>query len=275
MPILPEIEELLKDYDPADQKVMRENYEKNPGLQAKVKEQLMGTRDYHRKIQVVSDKEKAADTRKTEADNLYKKNMDWFNSTEADVLKLEEENKTLKSDIEKAKAAKATAGSDGTTPVEMEKINKTIEGLQTQLEKTSKALQESETKVAQRFDQGGMFLVEIEDIADQYTRTFGEPFVRKDFIKYMNDNKLSDPQAAYKDFTKDKSDAKWKSETETELRKKIEEENKVKGVPYDTAGSLHEKGALQHYIERTDAAPKTTTEAASRAASELRSEGKV
>ncbi len=275
MALIPEVEELLKDYPEAHQKYLRTYYDANPDLQAKLKEQLVGQRDLSRKYQELGTKEKEALRKDAEAKALFEKNTQWFRDTEADFNRLETENATLKAKAEELEKLKGAAGAPGAAPADMAKYDKALADVNKLLAETQKALKDSHVEFGKRFDAGGMWIFEVENQAEAYRLQFNKPLDRLAFTKFMNEQNIMDPKKAMELYSAEDKKLQWEADKEKELRTKIEAENAAKQVPYATGtGAMIEKGPLQYYMERNEKGPQTTQQAAVAAAAELAAEGK-
>jgi multidrug efflux pump subunit AcrA (membrane-fusion protein) len=261
-----ELEEVLKEYSPANQEKIRPIWEADTDLQKKLVEQVRAQTDYSRTIQ-----EAKANDAKAKA--LYASNQEWFR-TNADTLdRLEAENASFKTKI--AELEKARTGAEGAPSADLAKIDTALADMRKQLADTQKALKDSQDEIGKRFDAGGMWLMEVEAQAEVYRHEFGRSLDRTAFTKYMNENGITDPKKAMESFAKDDRDAKWKEEFKKETRAELEKEIGAKNVPYATGAPFNEKGPLQYYMERPATGPQNTKEGAVAAAAELAAEGKA
>ncbi len=273
--MLKELEEALKEYSADDQAAIRPIWEASPALQKKLAEQLKAQADYSRNIQEATRLKAEAEAAKVKADALFASNTEWFRTNNADLERADQlitENTTLKADLEKLKSG---APAPGASQQDLSKYDALFNDINKKLAATEKALKDSQTEVGQRFDAGGMWLLQVGAQARAYEREYNKPFDDVAFVKFMNENKLSDPAKGLELFTAADRQAKWEVDKTAEITKRVEAEQAAKNVPYATGnGAIIEKGPLQYYMERPATGPQNTQQGAVAAAAELASEGK-
>lgn len=285
---------------PEDGEAFTKLIEKNP----KLGEGWLRQADYDRGLNKAKDEVAAANAKAQEWIDWGGKNKPRHEQLLKDYTSLETTSKTKISELEKqvqdATAAAARAAENAGGEVNVEQVNAiaqqkvdaliSAKGYATQSDIdriTGEVVQKSvderlgkarEEFLTQTFPAATQFMADLNDIMGDHRAEFGEKLNRAEFSKYMQDNKLTDPNKAYEQWVGPRR-------TEITIKKKVEEgvaaEISKRNIPGVSSASSPDLGPLQIRLSKT-ADPLSgkdvelgDNQAGMAAAAELRSEGKL
>ena len=301
MALSKELEDLIVGLPEEDRAAMRASLEKHAVLREKFEGGLRQS-DYDRKMNEVKATEKAAKDAEDKAKVLYEQNQQWFKDNKPILDRTTKERDDLfklRDELEaKLKiAAAATATGDG-KPVDQDALVAAVaERMKSMTTIPNEAslrtmMGEEALKIAaterENFFKGTLpgvleFTMTIQELAGDFKDEFGEKFNRGEFIKYQNEQGMSDkPREAYDRYVAERRQKTHDAKLVEETTNRVKSELSVPGTGVSTAlnlpgsSAIPEDGPMVSFLKANPgpAAGTGASAEAAKAAAELRQEGK-
>lgn len=296
------LEAFLKSLPEETQKVLTPVCEANPALG----EGWLRQEDYSRQSAEIANQKKELEGREAKAkewQDWWKDSEPVYKRTQAENQRLREEAAALKGQQEALNERLKTALKEGDVDPEIlkanvntrideefkvrgfvtqEKINAIIAEENSKLDTKIKAIaetilqQERKTFLEETLPATVHFNQSLLEIAQDYKDEFGTKLPRAELSKFMQDNKLADPQKAFEMWVGPKRTEKALKAAEERGRAEGKKEVlESRGMPGNGALPSPEMGHMEAAFRKSNGAQiSTTREAASAAAAELIAEGK-
>ncbi len=299
MALAAELLELTKHMAPDDAKVFENLLTKHPTIG----DGWLRQADYDRNLNKSKAELEEARSKSEQWQTWARDNVPIHEQLVKSYSELEQQQKDLQDQLEKARAARSAGGDDTVDAAELksrvqEEVNKLGFASKAEIDKiindqaVKLAREEASKEVAaaqKKFYEETLpasinFNMDAAEIAMQHMREFdGKPIDRVEFSNFMTERKILEPKKAYEEYVRPQRD-KIQLEKSISDAVKAKEEELVKqysgsGIPGGgmVPPGLQPKGAMQLKIERDNAEKSgnvAISVATQQAISELRSEGK-